>query len=111
MGPHRRGSMYDVYLCLTTEHDWRLVLVAVAVCVVACVATFFLYAKLPTDRGPRRMAWLAMLGLVTGSGVWTTHFVAMLAFRTGFEARYDPLGTTASLLSAMATSGAGFALA
>ncbi|MGZ3280738.1 MAG: MHYT domain-containing protein [Caulobacteraceae bacterium] len=103
--------MYDVYLCLTTQHDWRLVLVAVAVCVVACVATFFLYAKLPTERGTRRYAWLAMLAMVAGSGVWTTHFVAMLAFRTGFEERYDTVGTAASLLAVISTCAFGFGLA
>ena len=37
--------MYDVYLCLTTQHDWRLVLVAVAVCVVACTSALFIYSK------------------------------------------------------------------
>jgi signal transduction histidine kinase/NO-binding membrane sensor protein with MHYT domain len=103
--------MYDVYLCLTTQHDWRLVLVAVAVCVIACVSTFLLYARLPAEGGRRRLLWLAMLGLVAGSGVWTTHFVAMLAFRTGFQERYDAFGTGASLLAAVATAMFGFALA
>jgi signal transduction histidine kinase/NO-binding membrane sensor protein with MHYT domain len=103
--------MYDVYLCLTTQHDWRLVLVAVAVCVVACTSSFFLYAKLPADRGARRLAWLAILGLVAGSGVWTTHFVAMLAFRTGFDERYDTLGTAASLFAAVAAATLGFGVA
>jgi signal transduction histidine kinase len=103
--------MYDVYLCLTNQHDWRLVLVAVAMCVVACASTFLLYARLPAEDSGRRLAWLVMLGLVAGSGVWTTHFVGMLAFRTGFEERYDGLGTAASLLAAVATSTLGFGLA
>ncbi|HEY4030981.1 MAG TPA: MHYT domain-containing protein [Caulobacteraceae bacterium] len=103
--------MYDVYLCLTTQHDWRLVLVAGAVCLVACASTFLLYARLPSEDSGRRLAWLVMLGLVAGSGVWTTHFVGMLAFRTGFEERYDSLGAVASLLSVVAASTLGFGLA
>ena len=103
--------MYDVYLCLTTQHDWRLVLVAIVMCVVACGSTFLLYARLPAEDGARRLAWLAMLGTVAGSGVWTTHFVAMLAFRTGFQERYDELGTASSLLVAVATAMFGFAMA
>ena len=102
--------MYDVYLCLTTQHDLRLVLVAVVVCAVACASSIFLYAKLPVDGG-RRLAWLTAAGLVAGSGVWTTHFVSMLAFRTGFDERYDVFGTIGSLGAAVAASMLGFGLA
>jgi len=103
--------MYDVYLCLTTQHDWRLVIVAVAVCAVACASTFFLYGNLPAEKGGRRLAWLTMVGLVAGSGVWTTHFVAMLAFRTGFPERYDAPGTALSLVAVVAAAMLGFAIA
>jgi NO-binding membrane sensor protein with MHYT domain len=38
-----------------------------------------------------------MTGLVAGSGIWTTHFVAMLAFKTGLPTGYAVLATMSSL--------------
>ncbi len=49
-----------------------------------------------------------MTGLVAGSAIWTTHFVAMLAFRTGLPTGYAALGTLGSLLVAVACCMVGF---
>jgi PAS domain S-box-containing protein len=102
--------MFKVLLCISTEHDWRLVLVAALVCVSATLATFFLYSRVPTFPLWRRWIWLGMTGLVAGSGIWTTHFVAMLAFKTGLPTGYAALGTIGSLVVAMLSTGLGFAV-
>jgi NO-binding membrane sensor protein with MHYT domain len=49
--------------------------------------------------------------VATGSGIWATHFVAMLAFKTGLATAYDPILTLASLLIAVGVTAAGFFLA
>ena len=103
--------MFKVLLCVTQQHDWRLVLVAAAVCVAATLATFFLYSKTPEFPQWRRWIWLSMTGLVAGSGIWTTHFVAMLAFETGLPTGYDAVSTLGSLVVAIAGTTLGFALA
>ena len=88
--------MFNVLLCISSGHDWRLVVLAALVCLPANQAAFFLYGKalLPTSK---RWIWLAMAGVVAGSGAWTTHFVAMLAFDTGLPVGYAPLQTIGSL--------------
>src|ERR1700710_2563820 len=96
--------MFKIYLCITTQHDWRLVVAAALVCASATLATFFLYSKVPAFPLGRRVTWLALTGLVAGSGIWTTHFVAMLAFQTGLPTGYSPLETMGSLAVAMVST-------
>ena len=101
--------MFKLFLCISTRHDLGLVCVAAIVCIVATLATFFLYSRVPSAPGWRRWAWLTMTGLVAGSGIWTTHFVAMLAFRTGLPTGYAALATMGSLVVAVASTTLGFA--
>jgi signal transduction histidine kinase len=103
--------MFDVYLCVTTQHDWRMLAAALAVCAIASAATFFLSAKASLGDGPRRVAWLALLGLVAGSAIWTTHMLGMIAFEPGLPENYEPAGAFGSFGVAVAASILGFAIA
>jgi len=103
--------MFKVLLCIAMKHDWWLVMLAAAVCVTATSATFFLYSKVPAFPRWRRWAWLSMTGAVAGSGIWTTHFVAMLAFETGLPTGYAAGPTAGSLGVAVLSTTLGFAIA
>ena len=46
-----------------------------------------------------------------GSGIWATHFIAMLAFKSALPTTYEPLLTLTSLLTAICITGAGFCIA
>src|SRR5262245_47334698 len=59
----------------------------------------------------RRLAWLAMTGLSTGAGIWSTHFVAMLAYNPGLPIAYDPALTLASLVIAIGVTTGGYLVA
>ena len=61
--------------------------------------------------GGRRFGWAVITGVCTGSGIWATHFVAMLAYRGGLPTYYEPVATLGSLLVAIALAACGFALA
>ncbi|MBP2298377.1 hybrid sensor histidine kinase/response regulator [Azospirillum picis] len=50
---------------------------------------------------------LAGAALALGAGIWSMHFVGMLAFRTAMPINYDPGMTALSFLLAVAVSGAG----
>jgi signal transduction histidine kinase len=103
--------VFRIIGCITTAHDLRLVLLAAAICLLAVGVTFYLYATLPKAPPTVRAAWLAVTGLVAGSGIWAVHFVAMLAFDPGMRTGYGPLTTLASLGIAVGFAGAGFAVA
>jgi PAS domain S-box-containing protein len=103
--------MFRVFLCIAMQHNWWLVFVAALVCVPSTFATFFLYSRVPTFPAWRRWAWLSMTGVVAGSGIWTTHFVGMLAFKTGLPTGYAIAPTLGSLGVAIGSTTLGFAIA
>ncbi len=54
-----------------------------------------------------QMAWLAVAAVSVGFGIWSTHFVAMLAFHPGVAVGYDLPTTLVSLSLAIAIVGGG----
>jgi len=101
--------MWHVLGCITQEHDLRLVALAGVMCLFACTTAMSMLARAKV--GANRAVWLGGAGLVAGSGIWATHFVAMLAYQGGFPFSYDVGLTVLSILIATALCGAGFALA
>src|SRR5277367_4561833 len=90
--------MLWIYGCVTERHDIRLVLLAGAVCIFGCFATANLLAR---TREAARRGKLAVLSLVTacvfGCSIWTTHFIAQLAYEPGLPVGYDVALTALSL--------------
>ncbi len=103
--------MLRVYGCITGQHDLRLVVVAAIICLFACFTAFSLTDRAQTAKGLVRHSWLAAGALITGSGVWATHFVAMLAFQPGLPVSYDIDLTALSVLIAILVSALGFFVA
>ena len=100
--------MLETIDCLATEHDWRLLIAAVFVCVVGTVTCMRLFVQSQNRTRSDRLMMLMAAGLVGGVAVWTTHFVAMLAFQPGTRFDYDIVDTLGSLL--IAASGAAVGL-
>jgi diguanylate cyclase (GGDEF)-like protein/PAS domain S-box-containing protein len=102
--------MYRVFSCLLTEHNYWLVGLAAFVCVCTTLSSFKIYSIAVQSRGPRQLGWAGITGVCAGSGIWSTHFVAMLAYDGGFPTAYEPAFTLGSLLVAVALAACGFAL-
>jgi diguanylate cyclase (GGDEF)-like protein/PAS domain S-box-containing protein len=103
--------MFQALTCLTAEHDWRLVLLAGAVCLLASTVAISLFHRAQAAQGKERAVWLLANAAAAGCGIWATHFIAMLAYDPGIGARYDVELTTVSLLCACLITGAGLHLA
>src|SRR6516165_1579271 len=93
--------MFKVLTCLTVEHDWRLVLLAVLICFLASLTAINLFHRARAARGRTRLGWLATAGAAAGCGIWATHFIAMLAYEPGI-----PIGYSVSLLALSLTAAA-----
>jgi signal transduction histidine kinase len=102
--------MLRVLDCITEDHDWRLVILAGVICLFASFAALSLLARAAITQGRARLIWLGATAAVTGSGVWATHFVAMLAFRPNLPMGYDIWLTVLSVFVAMLLTGGGFAV-
>jgi NO-binding membrane sensor protein with MHYT domain len=103
--------MLHVIGCITQQHDLRLVALAGVLCLLACFTATSMLIRGRAAAGRLRWLWLAAAGVVFGSGIWATHFVAMLAFRAGLPVGYDATLTIVSIAVAIAASAAGFAVA
>ena len=102
--------MLRIYGCIIDQHDLRLVILAGLVCLFASFTAFSLFKRAAApDR--RSGYWLLATALVTGCGVWATHFIAMLAFEPGLAVSYDPFLTVLSALIAVVVAAGGFWLA
>ena len=103
--------MFRVIGCITEQHDLRFVMVAGLLCLFACFTAMSTLARARAARGRSRLTWIAAAGLVTGAGIWGTHFVAMLAYRAGLPVGYDAAQTALSVIIAATMSGIGFTIA
>jgi NO-binding membrane sensor protein with MHYT domain len=103
--------MLRVFTCLTVEHDWRLVILAAAICFLGSVVIISLFSRARAAQGRARLMWLGLDAAAAGFGIWATHFIAMLAYEPGFAVGYDAVITGFSLLIAIVISGTGLAIA
>jgi diguanylate cyclase (GGDEF)-like protein/PAS domain S-box-containing protein len=88
-------------------HDYRLVALAAIVCCLSGIGAISLLRR--AGAGGRVQApWLAVAGIITGGGIWATHFIAMLAYRPGVEVAYNIPITALSLIATAAITTAGF---
>jgi diguanylate cyclase (GGDEF)-like protein len=103
--------MYRVLTCLTTEHDWRLVVLAGTICWFASAVAVSLFHRARASQGRARATWLALDAAVGGCGIWATHFVAMLAYDPGAGAGYSIPVTLLSLVFAISIVAIGLCIA
>jgi methyl-accepting chemotaxis protein len=103
--------MFRVFNCLTTQHDWRLVLVAVLVCLITSICAIGLFHRASRTEGRARGTWVAIAGVAAGFGIWATHFIAMLAYDPGIGISYDVSLSALSLAAAIAITCTGLGIA
>jgi methyl-accepting chemotaxis protein len=103
--------MFRVLTCLTTEHDWRLVIVAGIVCLFASLTAISLFNRARATEGHTRAIWIIGAGTAAGCGIWATHFIAMLAYEPGVPIAYDIILTALSLIAAACVTAGGLGVA
>ena len=99
--------MNQIVYCLTQEHDARLVLVAGLVSFLSAAVGYDLLAR---ARSERRILWTSASALVVGSGIWATHFIAILAYDPGVAIGYGIATTAISGISGTLIAAFGFAV-
>jgi hypothetical protein len=61
--------MFRVYTCLTVDHDWRLVVLAVTVCFLASAVAISLFRRAKATIGRTRLFWLSLDAAAAGCGI------------------------------------------
>jgi signal transduction histidine kinase len=83
------------------QHDARLLVIAALLCTFAMSTSTTLYTRAEAASGAVRLRWRIASAVAFGSGVWATHFIAMLAYSTGLPIGYDVGWTLASIVAAI----------
>lgn len=90
---------------LTGEYDLPLVALSLSVAILAGIMAFQLAGMARTEkRTLNRQIYLLSGAFVLGSGVWSMHFIGMLAFSVCSTARYDRVITIMSMLPSFLAS-------
>ena len=103
--------MLKVVGCFVGSHDHRLVALAALVCALASFTAIQLLRHAQRSPGLLRYGWLGVAATAGGSGIWATHFIAMLAYQPGIPNGYDVNLTILSLIYAVVLTGGGLAVA
>jgi NO-binding membrane sensor protein with MHYT domain/signal transduction histidine kinase len=93
-----------------TSHDGWLVMLSFVVAFLASYTALDMGTRLRRATGNLRVLWLFGSAVVLGGGIWSMHFVAMLALKAGVSVGYDFGLTALSLLVAIVFVAAGFHL-
>jgi NO-binding membrane sensor protein with MHYT domain len=89
---------------LHQSHNALLVLLSVIVAALAGFAALDLSARVAAASGWARAQWVAARAVAMGVGIWSMHFVAMLALRIGVPVTYNVLLLVLSLVIAISAS-------
>jgi len=97
-------------MIVTGTYDPYLVVLSILVASLASYTALDLGGRVRAARGLQRRVWLAAAAITMGGGIWSMHFVAMLAFRMPVPMSYHPGLTALSLGVAVLVTCAGFSV-
>ncbi|HYC45317.1 MAG TPA: EAL domain-containing protein [Burkholderiales bacterium] len=90
---------------MTGTYNYSLVFVSLLVAILASYTALDLATRITQSRGRSARAWLVGGACSMGIGIWSMHFVGMLAFHLPVPMGYDVPITLASMLIAIVVSG------
>jgi len=96
---------------MIVSYDPLLIVLSVVIAVLGSYTGLQLARRLVPKRGPLRKALLSGAAVTIGGGIWSMHFVGMLAIQLPVTINYDVLLTLISALLAILVTGFGLFLA
>jgi len=91
------------------SHDPALVALSVLIAILASYTALDLATRLRAAQGKVRLAWLGGAAVAMGGGIWSMHFVAILAFSLpGVAIGLDPTQTFLSFVLPIGITALGF---
>ncbi|MGB9402832.1 MAG: MHYT domain-containing protein, partial [Candidatus Acidiferrales bacterium] len=91
-------------LAMVGSYGYRLVALSVLISVLASYAALDLAGRVTSSQGRARSLWLGGGAVAMGIGIWSMHYVGMLAFHLPVAVLYDWPTVLLSLLTAVFAS-------
>jgi two-component system, sensor histidine kinase and response regulator len=98
-------STMNSVIMLHGRYDYSLVCLSVMLAIFAAYAALDLAGRVTSSHGYARAFWLSAGASAMGVGIWTTHYVGMLALSMPMPVYYHIPTVLVSLLAAVAASG------
>lgn len=76
-------------LAMTASYDGPLVALSVVIAIVAAYAALDLVERITASQGRVRLIWLSGGAIAMGIGIWSMHFIGMLAYNLPIPTTYD----------------------
>lgn len=93
---------------MSGTHDYWLVLLSIIVAIIASFVALDLVSSLvPSRRRRNKKYWLAGGAIALGTGIWSMHFIGILAYRLPIDVPYDIRFIVLSILVAIIVAGFG----
>ena len=90
---------------MASSYDASLVVLSIFIAIFASYAALDLAGRVTAARGQARLGWLGGGAIAMGFGIWSMHYIGMLAFTLPIPVRYDWPTVVVSLLAAIFASG------
>src|ERR1700693_3023675 len=91
-------------LAMVGLYDYRLVALSIVIAVLASYAALDVAGRVTSAKGGIRFLWLIGGAVAMGIGIWSMHYVGMLAFQVPVPVQYDWPTVLVSLLAAIFAS-------
>jgi len=91
-------------MSLAGSYDFFLVALSVLIAILASYAALDLAGRVTSARDKARLLWLSGGAVAMGIGIWSMHYIGMLAFRLPVRVQYDWRTVLLSLLAAIFAS-------
>lgn len=104
------GLTFDSAICgVEMSHSPLLVGLSFLIAILASYCSLDMAERMREADGATRRYWLGFAGLSLGAGIWSMHFIAMVALDLPIEQGYEPIATVISGLVAVGAVIAGLA--
>ena len=104
------GLTFDSAVCgVAMSHSSVLVWLSFFIATFASYCSLDMAERMRSTEGAARRYWLGFAGLALGAGIWSMHFVAMVAVELPMDQGYEPVATVLSGIVAVAAVIAGLA--
>jgi diguanylate cyclase (GGDEF)-like protein/PAS domain S-box-containing protein len=98
-------------MMMTPTYDVRLVVLSIVIASIASYTALAMAGRITVAKGQARLWWLTGGAIAMGLGIWSMHFIAMLACKLPIPLTYDIPIVVASMVVSVIASGAALFIA
>jgi diguanylate cyclase len=93
---------------ITSHYNIPLVILSISIAVISSYTSLNIVNRLIVSKGSLRKVWLSAGAFSLGFGIWSMHFVAMLAMHLSIPVTYDIFLVVLSIIAAVVSCGIAF---